>query len=404
VRLEGLSPDAEYAYEILDEARAIARGFRFRTDPGPEGRPIRLALTGDSGLGNDHQRALAGVIRGAEPDLFLHAGDLDYLGNVDRSVFEPYREVLGNVCMYAVPGNHDLDFTWRDFFVPPEENPEGTGTYYSFDWGCAHFVGLDTNIALDSESEQIRWLIQNLEEPRAPGIRWTVLFLHEPVYTVGAYAFDSTLQPPKVIPEIVDEYGVDLVLTAHDHNYQRTHPLRGGVPRDAWQDPEFIQPRGTVYLVSGGGGGHLYPEIPGSKDRLRVKMLLSVYHVTMLEIGADRISVDVLGEDGLPIDAFRIHREGSRPEFRFLRGDTDFNGRLEVTDAIEILRYLFLGGTIACPAVGDLEGEDGSLGIADGVSLLNFLFLGGPPPPAPFPECGPAPLEEDPYCVRAGCP
>lgn len=75
----------------------------------------------------------------------------------------------------------------------------------------------------------------------------------------------------------------------------------------------------------------------------------------------------------------------SRPDFR--RGDAN-GGGLNLSDAVSVLNWLFLGEPPpACPAAGDVDAT-GAVNLSDPVYLLNFLFLGGPPPAAPFPDCG----------------
>ncbi len=72
----------------------------------------------------------------------------------------------------------------------------------------------------------------------------------------------------------------------------------------------------------------------------------------------------------------------------FLRGDTDANGALQITDAISLLGYLFLGGRQpSCQDAADTD-DNGALQITDAVRLLGYLFLGGAELPAPFPGCG----------------
>jgi hypothetical protein len=73
---------------------------------------------------------------------------------------------------------------------------------------------------------------------------------------------------------------------------------------------------------------------------------------------------------------------------RFLRGDSNGDGRLELSDAVFLLRGLFEESrSDACPASSDANG-DGRLDIADAVYLLAYLFRGGRSPPDPFPNCG----------------
>jgi len=73
----------------------------------------------------------------------------------------------------------------------------------------------------------------------------------------------------------------------------------------------------------------------------------------------------------------------------FIRGDSDGNGGLELTDAVFLLNFLFLGGPPPlCAAAANSNGE-GAPGLTSAIYVLNFLFLGGPQPPAPYPDCGP---------------
>ena len=78
---------------------------------------------------------------------------------------------------------------------------------------------------------------------------------------------------------------------------------------------------------------------------------------------------------------------------RFVRGDADDNGVVNLTDAIFNLNYLFIGG--AAPTCMDSSDADnsGTLQLTDGIFLLNYLFIGGAPPPDPGRECGLDPEE-----------
>ena len=75
------------------------------------------------------------------------------------------------------------------------------------------------------------------------------------------------------------------------------------------------------------------------------------------------------------------------PKF-FLRGDIDNNRRVELTDSIFLLSFLFLGGDKPrCVDAADIH-DDGRVDITSAIALLNFLFLGGIPPAVPFPNLG----------------
>ena len=92
------------------------------------------------------------------------------------------------------------------------------------------------------------------------------------------------------------------------------------------------------------------------------------------------------------------------PAFR--RGDCNDDRRVDISDAVCLLRGLFSGDALpGCLAVANGNG-DSSIDISDPTYLLNHLFLGGPPPVAPFPECGTSDLEADEElgCVESSCP
>ncbi len=102
----------------------------------------------------------------------------------------------------------------------------------------------------------------------------------------------------------------------------------------------------------------------------------------------------VLAGGIVPVDAenadFALLKfEPERELAAFRRGDTNADGRVNLSDAVATLNFLFVAG--AAPPCGDAADADdtGELNLTDGVYSLNFLFLAGPSPPAPGPEsCG----------------
>jgi len=88
----------------------------------------------------------------------------------------------------------------------------------------------------------------------------------------------------------------------------------------------------------------------------------------------------------------------------FRRGDANLDGRVDVSDSITILSYLFLGGpTPGCLDAADVD-DSGALDITDGHGVNVFLFLGGPAPPAPGPfECGQELSTDDLTCIEGEC-
>lgn len=161
------------------------------------------------------------------------------------------------------PGNHEYHTAGAAGYFGyfrGAAGPQGRG-YYSFDVGTWHLVSLNSNCddagGCDTDSPQGRWLARDLaEHPTA----CTLAFWHHPRFSSGARHGGSSRMAEAW--EILARAGADLVLSGHEHHYERLGPLdaEGAV------DPE----RGIRSFVVGTGGARLYPfgePVPGSEVR-----------------------------------------------------------------------------------------------------------------------------------------
>jgi hypothetical protein len=404
VDIVDLEPASTYRYDVFmgDENLTEGAGFHFRTAPPLGTGKAHLVALGDSGTGGPEQRIIADLLCELQPDLFLHTGDLNYISDIDRALFSPYRETMASTCLYPSRGNHDVRLPWGDlFFVPGQEFGGDPVTFYTFDWAAAHFIVADTNKSLLPENEHIAWLTEALENASSGGQNWVILLFHAPPFNAGSHSSASRRIREALVP-LFDRFEVDLVLSGHDHNYQRTFPIRDGVVHDAWQSPTFIEPRGTTYVVSGGGGQILYARRNDLFSPF-TNVFIESFHLVDIEIFPNELKLRALGPGGEELDAFTIRKGIPRPMMEFLRADTNGSGRVDLVDVLVLLNFLFAGGEMACPTTGNTESGDGAPTLTDAIATLNYLFLGGPGPEPPFPNCGPAPLDDDAFCVRASC-
>jgi hypothetical protein len=120
-------------------------------------------------------------------------------------------------------------------------------------------------------------------------------------------------------------------------------------------------------------------------------------------------NVNVTSTDVSFIPTLELVRRGEPPpadEFR--RGDTDGTGRVDITDALVIFNFLFLGGRApACRDTADTD-DDGAIILTDGIVILNVIFLGSGSIAAPgFTACGPDTTPASPPfppCEYDACP
>lgn len=312
--LEGLEPDTTYAYRVLDATSGRVRGrARFRTAPLPGARKVRFAAFGDSGdtEGDQVPRPLASIaeafgtdltprrqadiarrVLARDPDLVLHTGDVVYPDGAREdyreAFFKPLAPLIARVPVYPVLGNHDVKSqggkAFEEVFHTPANNDEATDRYYSFDFGDVHFVALDVESrkGLALGEAQRAWLVDDLAASKAA---WKVVFLHQPPYSEGKSG-DSRRVIENICP-IFETFGVDLVLSGHEHNYQRFFPIRG-----------------TTYIVTGGGGAET-DAVEGSERTARTAEVL---HFVLGEADAHQLVLRAIDLEGDVFDGVTLFK------------------------------------------------------------------------------------------------
>ncbi|MCF3105756.1 metallophosphoesterase family protein [Streptomyces roseoverticillatus] len=165
---------------------------------------------------------------------------------------------------------------YQTYFALPassaSSDEETRGMWYAFTVGAVRFISLanddvalqdggDTYISGYSGGAQRRWLERELKAARADrGIDWIVVCMHQPMISSHRSA-GSDLGVRRAWGPLFDAYGVDLVVSGHEHHYERSHPVRGTLPNEA-RTPVPVSTRtdlvdtgkGTVHMVIGAGG------------------------------------------------------------------------------------------------------------------------------------------------------
>jgi len=164
------------------------------------------------------------------------------------------------------------------------------GRYYSFNWGNAHFVAVDSNLLATSRaSAMLAWLDADLA---ATEKYWRIVFLHHTPYPTGFHVGDPICAAvQQLVNPIVEAHGVQLLLAGHEHGYERTFPLSGG---------QLAAPpsSGTTYVVTGGGGGAL--ETVGSTPQTAISVEL--FNYLRVDVDGDALTLTAIGLDGAQID------------------------------------------------------------------------------------------------------
>lgn len=253
-------------------------------EPTSDSRSVHFTAAGDIGMGGGAKSVLD-VIAGLKPDLNIVLGDLSYQAGAEQAFCDMVTRKLGADFPYElVTGNHESDGHDGDIGTfagcLPNRLPGLQGTY-GIQWyvdvpqekPLVRFILISPGIkfangqTLDYSpgSERWRWTESAIDGARSANVPWTVVGMHAPCFSMGHYG----CQPGQELTNMLVSKEVDLVLTGHEHVYQRTHQLGLGtgcpalVPGEARDacvadaDASLVQGRGTVFVTVGVGGvGH----------------------------------------------------------------------------------------------------------------------------------------------------
>ena len=389
----GLALGRKHYYRVRGNGQVLAEGY-FTTRQ-PRGRKVRFVAFGDNSYGDISDRAIAYHTYQQHPDFVMNCGDNVYESGSDdeyqRYFFPVYnadlagpREgapLLRSVPFYTVIANHDVqgkdasgheiaDFSrtpdalafYTAMHLPlngpaapvyptPTMGPQTTidqfhacagarfprMANYSFDYGDVHFLCIDSNRYIDPNEPALQaWIAADLASTTAI---WKFVVFHHPPFNVGDEHYE--VQHMRVLAPLFEAHGVDIVLSGHEHNYQRPRPLkflpagpgrsadRGGkdrrVPGTFTIDRTFdgvtnTRPAGVLYIVTGAGGKHLYDAAftdnpakwthadDGHADYV-VKMITERHSLSVFDVDGARLTLTQVDEAGQEIDRITVTKD-----------------------------------------------------------------------------------------------
>jgi len=258
---------------------------------------FKFAVIGDYGSNSAAEGEVADLVKSWNPDIILTTGDNNYdkgsADTIDENIGKFYHEFIypyygsygvGAQVNRFFPslGNHD----WRtpgaqpylDYFTLP-----GNERYYDFTWGLVHFLIIDSDPSEPDgytwDSNQAKWLQAKLAKSDSP---WKIVVFHHAPYSSGDHGSNSWMQKWKFA-----EWGADVVLSGHDHTYERIAP-----------------PGDILYFVNGLGGKSIYdfPDIvEGSQLRYNED-----YGAMLVDVSFGMIRFRFINRQGETIDDFNL--------------------------------------------------------------------------------------------------
>jgi predicted phosphodiesterase len=289
----GLKPGTTYHYRVGTKGH-MSDDFTFATAPA-DGRPVRILVVGDTrdDTATWHDVLSAGAAEA--PDVAIFSGDavdLSFVQDQWEAWFAAGQGVLEHLPFMTVNGNHENNVRHYYAQFPMPNNQQ----WYSFDFGQAHITALNDTPSPDNPGSitgaQAQFLDADLGKTTQ---KWRLVTHHRPEWT------SSTTHGPAT--ELQQAWGatlesrhVDLVLTGHAHDYERSYPLVGGQP--------VADGQGPVYIVEGGGGADPY----GLNVQSFTSFAKTVYGYVILDVSAQDLKLTAKTIDGSVVDRYAITR------------------------------------------------------------------------------------------------
>jgi len=223
-----------------------------------------FAAAGDWGCTSNTDATVSNV-NGKNPERVFGLGDYSYAstGTCWFNKIAP----IDSITKISI-GNHEDDST--EGFSGYMSHFGLSQTYYSYDYQNAHVLVMDTDKNSFSSGSAQKTFVQNdLQSASAnPNIKWIIVYLHKPFYaspnTCGSSSCSNSGSTAKSLRTnyhaMFEQYGVDLVLQGHVHNYERTFPLKynpnsqSNPIKTSSNANDYIDPEGQIFAIVGTGG------------------------------------------------------------------------------------------------------------------------------------------------------
>jgi hypothetical protein len=288
VRVGTLAPATVHTYEVRVGAAAVAKG-RFITAPKADsGAPVTFLVYGDDRSDETAHAALARALVSTPSDFLVNTGDIVADGgNLEdwQSFFQVEAGLLRDRAIFLSIGNHELydDVAGANFarYFGFRDGADGTDRPYgTMRWSGVRLFFLNGMHDWSSGDER-QWLERELgRADEEAGLVWRVVVVHHGPWSSGPHGGNAKLLSAHV-PELLARHKVDLVLSGHDHIYERGASS------------------GVKYLVSGGGGAPLYSIAHRAPTASKAE---SAYHYIEITANADAMRIATRRVDGTALD------------------------------------------------------------------------------------------------------
>jgi hypothetical protein len=251
VPVTGLTAGITYQYQVGNGAALVSGPATFTTAP-PAGTTYSFAAIGDFGANSTGLTQNATNIAGAGTQFIQTVGDNIYpssgnpdpnftttYSDFDARFYKPLAAAIAKQAFFPANGNQEYygdGVFWRNFPMPGSNH-----SWYSYRWGNAHILVLDTEQPFTVGSTQYAFAKSDLAAHQSD--KWRIVMMQRPPYSSSSATSSSQSARSNLVPLFQTQH-VNLVLAGNSHNYERTLPMTNGAAAAG----------GITYVVTGAGG------------------------------------------------------------------------------------------------------------------------------------------------------
>jgi hypothetical protein len=276
---------------------------------------VKIAAVGNWGCTSNSQ-ATVNNINSKNPELVLGLGDYSYESTPECwfNEIKPFDSK-----MKISIGNHDvmtkkLLNSYLDHFGLSKQ-------YYSFDFQNVHVLTMATELEVEAGSEQYDFVKSDLERvSKDLNIKWIIVTMHNPVYTSPNGCSASSCEGSKTMRDtyhpLFDKYGVDLVLQAHMHSYQRSFPINYNADNPSkpiitsLDKNNYNNPSGEIFAIVATGGINFH-SLAG-KAPFTASQQDSKFGILEMQFSNSKLDAKFISNGGSTMDHFTITKTAKK--------------------------------------------------------------------------------------------
>jgi len=315
--LTNLSPNMKYIYRV-GNGKSWSDTYTFSTSDMKVSK-FKFLVFGDSqsmatgkspyGLWN---KTIHNAYK-ANPDakFAVNVGDLVDIGQSGahwNAWFSSAAGVIDSIPVMPVVGNHETmgipymrkPTFWNAQFHLPQNGPPGLkNQVYSYNYGLAHFVVLDSQKNEEIKygnifTPQKEWLDKDLKSTKAI---WKIVFFHKAPYSL--LVDRDNIEIKTAFCPIIEKYHTDIVFNGHDHGVARTYPIKN--------DHLMAKPsEGTIYYVAGRSGSKTYDDIIKRTWNTFFYNPIDQPNYLVVQVDDTQLTVKTVKQDGTTVNTFFI--------------------------------------------------------------------------------------------------